>query len=135
MLKTQKAKLVSVQDWDELVKKTYGKPYSFQQQNGCMERGTYPLTVPPPYTCDEDMYDSIPEKVNGDKMGVKFATWLARDPKEPLKDEKDKDNDRQQWVINLFWERNFYPSIEVLADDLYKRGLVEAGEYVIDIDW
>lgn len=38
MLKYTNKKVISVQDWDELVQETYGKPYSFQQQNGCQDR-------------------------------------------------------------------------------------------------
>ncbi len=39
------------------------------------------------------------------------------------------------WEINLFCERNFYPDLHTIANDLYERGLIEAGEYVINIDW
>jgi len=35
----------------------------------------------------------------------------------------------------MWWERNFYPDVEMIANDLHKRGILEAGEYVIDIDW
>ena len=35
----------------------------------------------------------------------------------------------------MFWERNFYPHVEMVMNDLHAKGLVEAGEYVIDIDW
>lgn len=31
-------KQIDVSDWDALVTKTYGRPYSFQQQDGCKER-------------------------------------------------------------------------------------------------
>lgn len=37
-------------------------------------------------------------------------------------------------MINLFWERNFYPDINTLANDLYKKGLIKKGEYLIVID-
>lgn len=37
--------------------------------------------------------------------------------------------------LSLWWERNFYPSVEVVANDLHARGLLPAGEYTIDIDW
>ena len=33
------------------------------------------------------------------------------------------------------WERNFYPNIQAVANDLYKKGLLETGDYWIDIDW
>lgn len=129
-LEIQTVKMIDVGDWDDLVRETYGKPYLFQQQEGCQSRGIRHLTIPSePY--NEDMNDSIPEKVNGDEMGVKFEVWLARDPKEPLKEEPD----RHQWGIDMFWERNFYPDLQTVANDLHAKGLIEAGDYIINIDW
>lgn len=124
--------MIDVHDWDELVQKTYGRPYNFQQQDDCKERGTHELTVPDyENVCDQDMHDSIPEVVNGDEMGVKFAVWLARDPKQKL----PGPDDQADYCLDLFWERNFYPDVQTVANDLYEKGLLEAGEYVIDIDW
>jgi len=129
MLKFKNKKVIEVQDWDKLVRDTYKKPYSFQQQQGCQPRGTYDLKIPSEYTNDEEMHDSIPEEINGGEMGVKFAVWLARDAAQPI------NGDKTPYVIDLFWIRNFYPDIETVANDLYSRGLIEAGEYTIDIDW
>lgn len=112
------------------MQKTYGRIYSFQQQDGCKERGRFRLTVPD--TPNDYENDTIPEKVNGDEMGVSFAAWLARDPNQLL-DTGDK-WDREHG-LSLFWERNFYPDIQMVANDLYKRGLLAAGEYTINIDW
>jgi|ERR1035437_2485913 hypothetical protein len=108
IMKIKKVNQITVQDWDDLVVKTYGKVYSFQQQN-----------------------DTIPDEVNGAEMGVSFAAWLARDPTEWNGDPKDK----KQWSIGLFWERNFYPNIQMIANDLHAKGLIKAGEYSIKIDW
>lgn len=75
---------------------------------------------------------TVPEEVNGDEMGVSFAAWLARDPKQKL-DTKDKwDRDHG---LDLFWDRNFYPSIDMVVNDLHARNLLPAGEYQIVIDW
>ena len=130
MLKYKNTKTIDVSDWDNLVQSTYGRPYSFQQQNGCQSRGTVGLSVPSDWTDDESMYDSIPEEINGEEMGVKFSVWLARDPKQPLADGREDD-----FGIRLFWARNFYPDLNTVANDLYAKGLIEAGEYVIDIYW
>jgi hypothetical protein len=35
----------------------------------------------------------------------------------------------------MFWDRNFYPNVQMVANDLHKKGLLEAGEYSIRIDW
>ena len=127
-IKTQK--VIEVQDWDNLVKKTYNRPYSFQQQDGCQSREQVHINVPEDYTEDEYMNDSIPDdKVNGEEMGVKFATWLARDPKQELTIDKDS------WSIKMFWERNFYPDLNTVINDLHSKGFLEAGEYVININW
>lgn len=127
MIKTQNKQLISDSDFDALVTQTYGKPYQFQQQDGCKERGTYHLTVPSEAYDNEN--DSVLEEINGEEMGVSFAAWLARDPKEWNGDPDDKD------YIDMFWERNFYPDVQMIANDLHAKGLMPAGEYVIEIDW
>lgn len=129
MLKYSNVRYIQSKDWDELVTETYEKPYCFQQQDGCKMRGTFHIEIPSPYEEDSEMNDSIPEKINGEQMGVKFAVWLGRDPKQPIP------NQKYDYELNLFWTRNFYPDIHTLANDLYKNGLIEAGEYVINIDW
>ena len=134
MIKIKDVKVITTQDWDGLIQDTYGKVYNFQQQEGCKSRGTFTLDIPSEYDNDAEMNDSIPEEVNGEEMGVKFDVWLARDPKQPLKDERD-DRVQEQWTIDLFWERNFYPDIYTVANDLYTKGLIDKGKYMIEIDW
>ena len=119
--------MIEVQDWDNLVSKTYGRPYNFQQQDDCQGRGTFGLTIPSKYT-DDFENDSVPEVINGEEMGVSFKAWLERDPETPV-GKRDDDSG-----IKLFWERNFYPNIEMVANDLHEKGLIEAGDYVIEID-
>ncbi len=38
-MKMKTIQVVSVDAWNKLVKDTYGKPYNFQQQDGCKGRG------------------------------------------------------------------------------------------------
>lgn len=128
MIKTKNVKVIELSEWDKLVSETYGKPYSFQQQNGCQSRGFFDITIPSEYMEDEDMNDVIPEIINGEEMGVKFSKWLERDPKQPVGGKTD-------YCLDLWWGRNFYPDIYTVANDLHKRGLIEAGEYSIKIDW
>lgn len=142
MIKTRKESVIDVCDWDELVQQTYGRIYNFQQQNGCQSRGSRVyITIPSYYENDDgsidydfDDYDNdtIPEVVNGMEMGVKFKAWLARDPKQKLNSE---DEWEREHGLTMFWERNFYPSLQMVANDLYEKGLIEAGEYTINIDW
>ena len=152
-LKIKNVKMIDVGDWDDLVSSTYDRIYCYQQQDGCRDRGSFDLTIPCEYADSEDaeMNDSIPEVINGNEMCVKFQVWLDRDPNAPLNPSKEElkkcnyfyggsEEDEKAWKedqghIDMFWERNFYPNINVLANDLYNKGLIEAGEYVIDIDW
>ena len=77
--------MIDVYDWDKFVSDTYGKIYSFQQQNGCQSRGIVKMTIPDDNWEDEEMNDKIPEIINDEEnMGVKFDVWLNRNPKQPL---------------------------------------------------
>jgi hypothetical protein len=121
-------KVIDEYDWNQLVIKTYGKPYTFQQQEGCMANNTFfELSIPCEFTNDEDAHEEIPEILETEIMGVKFDKWLARDPKQLI--------NGQSWETILWWERNFYPDIYTLANDMYEKGVIEKGEYIIKIDW
>lgn len=129
-ISTRTEQVIDVSDWDHLVETTYGRPYSFQQQDGCKERQRVKITIP------DEAYDykndTVPEEVNHKDMGVSFKAWLKRDPNQPLDspDEWDRKNGLSMW-----WGRNFYPDVQMIANDLHEKGLIEAGEYTIDIDW
>lgn len=130
-LKFKEVKIIDVDDWDNLVTEVYGKPYSFQQQGGCKSRGIEYFNIPEDFSWWDDFEnDSIPEEVNGDKMGVSFKAWLERDPKKPL-DTGIEDS----FDIELFWHRNFYPCVGMIIQDLYNRGILQDGSYGINIDW
>lgn len=120
-------KIIEVSEWDALVVKTYGRPYKLQQQDGCRGRGTEEITVPAEASDYER--ESVPEEVNHEEMGVSFKAWLARKPKKKL---PDQDADYQ---LKLWWERNFYPDLQMVANDLHAKGLLAAGEHTILIDW
>jgi hypothetical protein len=131
-MKFTNVKVISMDNWDAEVIKTYGRPYVFQQQYDCRSRGTFEFTVPNKDLAkenDEGMNESIPESLDIEEMGVKFSTWLARDPQQPL---SGKNYD---WELSLWWSRNFYPDPIVVAQDMYERGLLEAGDYMIVVDW
>ena len=127
-LKFKTEKIISVQNWDALVQKTYGRIYSFQQQDGCKDRGLFRFSVPNSETCDFEK-DSIVEEVNGPDQGISFKAWLERDPKQKIP------NQQYNWELSLFWSRNFYPEFQMVANDLNSKGLLPDGEYAIDIDW
>jgi hypothetical protein len=149
-MKIRTVKQIDAQDWDELVRTTYNKIYDYQQQDGCKNRGVEYINTDENFLEDYEN-DTIPEVINGNDMGVSFKAWLNRDPESPLNptDEELKDSfyyygktdeEKEQWKknksrINLFWSRNFYPHVSMIANDLCKRGLLEPGEYQINIDW
>lgn len=127
MIRTVTEQVINVSDWDGLVEKTYGRPYDFQQQDGCKERQRVKITIPD--GADDFENESVPDLINGDEMGVSFAAWLARDPKE-----WNGETGGSRY-LDLFWGRNFYPEVQMVANDLFEKGLIPAGKYTIDIDW
>jgi len=127
MIKYTNKKVIEVQDFDNLVRETYGRPYSFQQQDGCKSRGVHDFEIPNKWGIEDYENDTIPEKVNGDEMGVSFKAWLERDPELNVFENK--------FSNDLFWGRNFYPNVDMIIEDLHKKGLIEEGEYTINIDW
>lgn len=128
MIEYRIEKVIDVSDFDKLVMDTYNRPYSFQQQDGCKERSRVHIDVPTvnPYDYPNN---SLPETVNHREMGVSFKAWLERNPKQKLNAD-DWDSPSPMW-----WERNFYPNVEMIINDLYEKGLLDKGSYVIDIDW
>jgi hypothetical protein len=130
MLKYANTKVIDCQDLDDLVVKTYERPYCFQQQDGCQSRGSVSITIPTEWN-DDFENDTIPEVINGERMGVSFKAWLERDPKQPLPGKDDQGS----WSLDLFWTRNFYPGLQTVCNDLHAKGLIEAGDYEIKIDW
>ena len=121
----KKVNFIDCNEWDKMVRKTYERPYNFQQQDGCKYAGIFEFKVP----MDPEDYDNntLPEKINGDEMGVSFASWLSRDPTSSV------NGDKQSWSIKLFWHRNFYPHVSMLVNDLYSKGFLKKGEYIINI--
>lgn len=131
MLKYTNTKTITLQDWNNLVKETYNKPYSFQQQDGCQERGNVGISIPSEEDYDEEMPEIIPFEINGDIMGVRFKTWLNTTEEDINKQLPES----YKGANKLIWQRNFYPCLQTIANDLYKKGLIEEGDYTINIDW
>jgi hypothetical protein len=128
-MKITPVNMITSYEFSELVSETYGRPYEFQQQDGCRDRGFERFRVPPEYVEDFEATE-IPEDINGPEMGVSFQAWLTRDPETPV-----GGNEARYQLISLFWERNFYPHITMVINDLHARGLLPAGEYIMVIDW
>jgi hypothetical protein len=129
-LNLKKVSLIDDSEWSDFVSEIYKRPYNFQQQEGCRERGVYPFSVPISNPFDYKN-SKIPETTSTNQEGVSFEAWLSRDPSLKLKSKIDND----PLSLNMWWHRSFYPFVDMIVDDLYKRGLLEEGEYIIDIDW
>lgn len=129
-LKIQTKKVIDDSDWDALVRETYGKPYCFQQQYGCQERGNFNIHINKEEV-EDDNPENIPFEINGEQMGVAFKTWLKTSEKDINKEHPESYKGQN----SIFWDRNFYPDIQVVANDLCRKGLIEEGEYIINIDW
>ena len=131
MIKYTQKKVIRVGDFDNLVIETYGKPYSFQQQDGCKSRGSFNFSIPNKWGVEDYENTEIPFVVNGDEMGVSFETWLNTTEEDINK----HFNPNHRWEAGSFWSRNFYPHVDMIINDLHSKGLIEEGEYVIGIDW
>lgn len=126
-LKVRTVKIINCFDLDELVQEVYGRPYCFQQQDDCRHRGYVHVYVPSELEyCEDFALDEIPEQINGSVMGVSFKAWLEADPNGPFANSSSN---------CTFWERNFYPHIDQILHDLFKKGLIDLGDYKIEIDW
>lgn len=117
-------------EWNSLVSGTYNRVYDFQQQDNCKGKGLEYFSVPG----EDNDYDneSVLEIVNGPEMGVKFSSWLARDTAQLLEASNSMSPDLE---LDLWWRRNFYPSLQSIANDLYKKGILSEGDYAININW
>ena len=114
-------KVIDYLDWDRLVQETYNKDYCIQQQEGCMVKGLIKLQV----SKTPSDFDTDRTRLKFGEMGVNFNTWL------------ETEFGKTPNLINevIYWKRNFYPLLEILASDLCKKGLIDEGEYFINIDW
>lgn len=154
-LEITREKIIDSNDWNKFITEVYGKPYCLQQQEGCRGRGIIRLEVPTELFEEEIEYKKIPEITTmNDEFEVSFESWIKRDPKKPLnptREELDLENkvhyedltipeNFKKWStykhrIDLFWKRHFYPNIHAIANDLYNKGLLKKGNYIINIDW
>jgi hypothetical protein len=122
-MKFKTVNMIEDSEWDAMVVAEYGKPYAFQQQAGCKDRGVYEFSIP--LICESWDYtnNSIPETTSTDKMGVSFRAWLDRDPV------------NMSYNNELWWHRNFYPDVTTIIEDLAAKGKLAPGNYLINIDW
>lgn len=65
-MKIRTKNVIEVSDWDKVVTATYGRPYNFQQQDGCQDRGRFNIVIPA--EAEDFEKDIVPENVNDEEM-------------------------------------------------------------------
>lgn len=105
------ATVLSETTFSKYVSELYGRPYNLQQQGDMLaQESAVALVVPELEDWNED--PSLEE-------------WLAATPPVSAAD----------YIDTMRWERQFYPSLEAVANDLHARGLLDAGRYIIHVSW
>lgn len=100
-------------NFSDFVSGFYRKPYHLQQQGEMMGQDTYVLETVGSYDdWDEEGIRSAEEELN---------TWLA--------------TDHTAFKHRFEFEREHYPSLEVVLWDLYRKGAIAAGTYFIYVSW
>lgn len=126
-LEYENLRVIENYKWNEFISSIYNLPYNYQQQND-RQNTNFEFNIPNDLEEEDLGSDSIPYEVNGEDECVKFDTWKNSDFEEIGK------NFEYEVETKLFYERNFYPSIFQILNDLYNRGLIEEGDYLIRID-
>lgn len=129
MLKLETIKVIDVDKWNDFIVETYGKPYNFQQQDGCKERQYTNVDVKY-YVGEWDINEELEEleEYGGDIPFVRLDEWLAKEVEKPSEG-------NEKWRIETRWERDFYPHIGELIIDLYNKNLIKLETFYINIDW
>jgi hypothetical protein len=124
-LKIEDVKLIWESELSELVTKTYGRPYSLQQQDEMMAQDTIlRVRVPEGLEPWNESYDENPE---GYTPLPTLARWAAT--------ETPAEHRFPSYREEMWWHRNFYPCRDEVLGDLHDKGLLPAGDYVIHCWW
>lgn len=126
-LEYQNLRVIENYKWSEFISSVYNLPYNYQQQNEC-QNTNFEFNIPNDLEEEDLGSDSIPYEVNGKDECVKFDVWVNS------KLEDISKNFEYESDAVIFYNRNFYPSIFQILNDLYNRGLIEEGDYLIRID-
>lgn len=115
MFKT--VKTINAEDWSLFIQKTYGRSYAISLQKEYVSKQIVKLSCP----CE-------PIDFKDDTNGASFKTWLERDPDKILPN-------NSPFSTRLWWESNFYPHVSMIINDLHSKGLLEEGDFYIELDW
>jgi hypothetical protein len=102
-------------DLDEFISNHYKRPFVLQQ-------GEYPEEM---LSQNSVVFATVPQEEYLDEDArVYLDNWLAW----PIPEKDD-------WQGKMEFERKNYIPIEILLDDLYRKGKVPAGKYLIHVWW
>lgn len=143
MIKVETWKVINESEFNEVVSKTYGRPYHLQQQGDMLGNDT---------THRIEVSKDGSEGCSGGS--VSLNEWLAVDPEthkfpdprwettgKHLPDDHPSKKFYPEFLepgtsyYDMHWERDFYPDMDELLDDLLEKGLIEEGTYQINVSW
>lgn len=114
--------VIGESDFSRYVSEHYGRPYNLQQQGDMLgQESAVKLTVPDP----ED----------GEWEGMTMPTLVQWQEATPPGDHPEGGYDPNVSRENMRWEREYYPQLEAVANDLHAKGLLDAGEYILFVSW
>lgn len=93
----------------------YGRPYHLQQQGDMMGQ-------------EVSTRFTVPDPEDGEWEGMEAPTLVDWLKATPPTDEHDR-------TEILRWERDYYPQLGAVVNDLHTKGLLDAGEYLIYAEW
>jgi hypothetical protein len=119
-MRIENVKLIGETEFSRLVSETYGRPYQLQQQDNCMGQ-------------DEIERVTVPDEGIDIDDDARFAEWRDADVPDPVGVLHGET--RWDWEVELYWQREYYPPLQELVNDLHERGLLPQGDYVIHASW
>lgn len=120
-LKFKQINQIDSGDFDKFIRSFYKKPYCIQQQNGCMSRGAIEFSIPlindDSILFNVELFDYLDDLPS-------LQEWLLKDPSEKVEGIT---------FLDIYWERDFYPKLSEILNDLYEKQKIVEGDYQIVI--
>ena len=102
-------------EFSNLVRQTFERPYSLQQQGDMHSQESF-------------IRFDVPAELEWEHE-PSLETWLATTPPDP------EDHSMAAFTNRLRWDREFYPDLQDIANELHARGQLDAGTYVLHVWW
>lgn len=119
-MRIEDVKLIWESELSALVTETYGRPYQLQQQGDMLAQESMTRAT-------------VPQEPDFDSDLPSLEEWSSRDV--DAQPEGESSWSEHAWRRDLWWQRKFYPDLQLVLNDLHARGLLPAGDYVIHTWW